>query len=82
MSVTRDVAFDAYDAGISVVPPRQNGTKAPITEKVNGEDRWEHWQTTRPTRDQIEIWYSDPGRTGVGFVGGAVSGSGCSAAAP
>jgi hypothetical protein len=74
MSEIRDVALSALEAGIAVVPPRQNGTKAPITEKINGEDRWEHWQEIPPTREQVETWYADPKRTGIGFVGGEVSG--------
>ena len=67
MSEIRDVARATWEAGISVVPPRQNGTKAP-------EGFWERYQTERADLAQIDAWYSDPSRTGVGFVAGAVSG--------
>jgi hypothetical protein len=69
-ATARDIAFAANDAGISVVPPRQDGTKAPST--VDG--TWEQFQEHPPSADQLEDWYSDPQRTGVGFVGGQVSG--------
>lgn len=60
-------ALAAHDAGICVVPPRQDGSKAP-------EGFWKQYQQTRPSRDQIGAWYSDPNRTGVGFICGEVSG--------
>jgi hypothetical protein len=63
----RDVALSALDAGICVVPPRQDGSKAPM-------GYWERYQSNRPTRAQVERWYARPDRSGIGYVGGAVSG--------
>lgn len=64
----RDVARAAYAAGLCVVPPREDGTKAPLTE--GGE--WKHWQSTRPTVAQLKLWYSAR-RSGVGILTGAIS---------
>ena len=59
------VARTAVVAGISVVPPKEDGTKRP-------DGAWKSYQTTPPSVDQVERWYGP--RTGVGFVTGAVSG--------
>ena len=60
-------ALAAHDAGACVVPPLQNGSKAPI-------GLWKRYQSRRPARTQVETWYKNPKRTGIGYVGGAVSG--------
>lgn len=62
-----DVALSAHDAGLCVVPPKQDGSKGPL-------GTWKRYQADRPTRTQVERWYDEPDRTGIGFVGGAVSG--------
>lgn len=59
-------AIDAMAAGISVWPPRQDHTKAP-------DGAWKIGQTTRATEQQVIAWYGS-GRTGVGWITGAVSG--------
>lgn len=56
-----------YAAGCSVVPPRTDGTKSPI-------GRWEDYQTTRPTPEQMHTWYRSGAQQGVGIVCGAISG--------
>lgn len=61
-----DHALAAHAAGLAVVPPLQNGTKAPLA-------AWKDYQSTRPDEEQLRRWYSN-GRTGIGFVCGAVSG--------
>ncbi len=58
------VAF--LEAGISTVPPAQDGTKMPIT-------AWKMFQQQRPTRQRVDAWYAE-GRSGVGVVCGEVSG--------
>ena len=68
MSTPREAALAAAAAGVSVLPPRQDGTKAPDSPS------WAHHQHTPADADQIERWYSS-GRTGVGWVTGAVSGN-------
>lgn len=64
----RDAALAAEATGISVLPPRQDGTKAPDS------TGWAIHQQKRATPNQINRWYAD-GRTGVGWVCGAVSGN-------
>jgi hypothetical protein len=62
----RQAALEAYDAGLCVVPPREDGTKAPVSV-------WKEFQTERPTRDRIENYYAKD-RHGIGLLGGPVSG--------
>ena len=62
----RDAALAALDAGLSVVPPREDGTKAP-------QGLWNRYQGKLPSEDQVRAWYAN-GRTGLGVVCGAVSG--------
>lgn len=55
-------------AGLCMVPPCQDGTKAPF-------GRWKQYQEVRPTPDEIAGWYSNgSARTGVGVICGRVSG--------
>lgn len=62
-----DAAVAAADAGISVWPPRQDGTKAP-------QGSWQAGQSRRADDRELERWY-DEGLTGVGWVAGRVSGN-------
>lgn len=59
-------ALCALQAGVSVVPPRQDGSKRPV-------GAWKHFQQERPDEEQVRAWYTN-GRTGVGVVLGVVSG--------
>lgn len=61
-----DAALAAYRAGLSVLPPAQDGSKQP---HVGG---WARYQVERATEQQIREWYAN-GRTGVGAVMGGVS---------
>lgn len=61
------VAVRAIEAGISVVPPLEDGTKRP-------DGSWKRWQQERPDRDQLRTWYKHDGHTGIGYVCGTVSG--------
>jgi putative DNA primase/helicase len=61
----RRAARAAWDAGICVLPPAQNGTKRPVA-------AWKQYQTTRPAWRQVEIWLAHG--TGLGVLCGAVSG--------
>lgn len=68
MTSIRAAALEAHKAGLCVVPPRSDGSKAP-------EGFWKSFQTERPSAGQIESWYAyDSGRSGLGLVCGAVSG--------
>lgn len=61
-------ALNAYTAGLCVVPPREDGTKAPL-------ERWKRYQSERPDETQIRAWYQTEGRRGLGLICGAVSGN-------
>lgn len=60
-------ALEAYAAGLCVIPPREDGTKAPDVAS------WTRYQAERPTEAQLRGWYAK-GRTGVGVICGQVSG--------
>lgn len=66
MAVVLDDALRAHAAGLCVLPPREDGSKAPIGE-------WKQFEGRRPTEDEIRRWYS-PHRNGLGFVCGQISG--------
>jgi len=61
---------EARAAGLSVVPCRQDGTKAPVSE-------WKHYQEEPPAGSQLKTWYVDLHHTGIGYVTGRVSGIEC-----
>jgi len=61
-----EVALAARQAGLSVVPPREDGSKAPVGE-------WKAYQRRQPTEAELRAWYAG-GRAGIGLVCGAVSG--------
>lgn len=74
-------ALAAYDAGLCPIRPKADGTKAPLPVAAHGaidpvtEQRksgWELFQSERPTRAQVQTWFS--AYPGVGLVCGAVSG--------
>ena len=70
MRMTQEVlqaAIDFHNAGISVVPASENGTKAPI-------GSWKQYQVTRADLDQIKDWFGGKA-VGIGIVTGAVSGN-------
>lgn len=72
MTDVRDAAVAAYKANICVLPPREDGSKAPDVRA------WTAYQKTRPDDNQMKEWYGSKqeptARTGVGFLTGAVSG--------
>ena len=61
-----DTALLAAREGLSVVPPKEDGTKTPL-------DFWKKYQSTPADETQIRKWYQN-GRSGVGLVCGQVSG--------
>lgn len=64
-----DYALAAHAAGLCVLPPREDGTKAPDT------DSWKARQAVLSTRQEIDDWYAAGRRSGIGYVTGAVSGN-------
>jgi hypothetical protein len=63
----RALAHQALSHGLSVVPPREDGSKAPAAE-------WKQYQLRLPTEAELDRWYGN-GRTGIGVVCGRVSGN-------
>lgn len=68
MSSILDTARLAIEHGLCVVPPREDGTKAPDAPS------WKEFQARRPTRDELNAWYKGNRRHGVGLVCGEISG--------
>src|SRR5262245_15550403 len=66
LSAVGDVALAAWEAGLSIVPPKEDGSKTPIA-------AWKPYQAERPSQRQVEAWYGNV-RAGLGVVTGAVSG--------
>ena len=62
----RAAAIRAYEAGLCVVPPYEDGTKRP-------DGSWKQWQSKRPSQAQMQAWYGE--RQGIGLLTGAVSGN-------
>jgi P4 family phage/plasmid primase-like protien len=61
-------AHALYDAGMCVLPAAPDGTKRPAV-------AWKEYQQHRPTREQLDQWFGDGRRTGLGVITGAVSGN-------
>lgn len=61
-------AYQWHRAGFSVLPVRDDGSKRP---DLAG---WTRFQHEQPSDRQIEAWFGDQRRTGLGVVCGAVSG--------
>lgn len=62
-----DIALAAYKRGIYVIPPREDGTKAPLAESSAGQARW----ARRPDEAKLRAWYGP--RHGLGFATGSAS---------
>jgi len=67
MNEILQAALDFYDAGVSVIPAKEDGSKAPITS-------WKQYQVTMADREQIASWFSGAA-TSIGVITGAVSGN-------
>ena len=61
------IACDYAKAGLSVIPIRADGSKAPSVKT------WTPFQSRRPNQREIAAWFSN-GSVGIGIVGGRVSG--------
>lgn len=62
-----DAALTANAVGLSVYPPKEDGSKEPA-------GPWKEYQSKRADEAQIREWYKN-GRTGLGIIAGKVSGS-------
>src|SRR5437762_2718559 len=63
-----DDALAGLSAGLNVYPPKEDGTKRPDTDI-----EWTSRQHRLATELEVQRWYAN-GRTGLGFICGAVSG--------
>jgi putative DNA primase/helicase len=68
MTTVYDVGRAAHAAGICVIPPKQDGSKAP--DAVS----WTIYQQQRPTLSDLAGWYADSWRSGLGYICGQISG--------
>ncbi len=68
MTTFSEVARAAQAAGICVLPPKQDGSKAPDALS------WTEYQRRLPTDVEVTRWYDDPRRAGIGYVCGRISG--------
>ena len=68
MSAILDAVYAAYDAGLSVIPIKNDGTKAPPI-------KWAAYQSSPASRDQVAAWFARGRYTGFGVVGGKASGN-------
>jgi hypothetical protein len=69
MRAVYTAALAAYGAGLCVLPPKEDGSKAPDAAS------WTRYQTTRTSQAEIDDWYAGGRRSGLGYVAGAVSGN-------
>lgn len=65
-----ETALMALELGLSPVPPRDDGTKAPLADiRVNDQWTWAPYQSTPATEEHVRHWYKN-GRTGNGLACG------------
>ncbi|HEY7418667.1 MAG TPA: bifunctional DNA primase/polymerase [Ktedonobacteraceae bacterium] len=67
-SYVHHTAMQAVAAGVSVVPIRTDGSKQPA---LSG---WRTYQKRRASAQEIDRWFR-PGKSGIAFITGAVSGN-------
>jgi len=63
---TRAYSLDYFDAGLVPIPSKLDGSKSPAL------DGWKRYQTERPTRQQVDRWFSRP--AGILVLMGTISG--------
>lgn len=61
-------ALQLHDAGVCVLPAAADGSKRPAV-------AWKQYQEARPTREQVQEWFTSGQHQGLGAVCGAVSGA-------
>jgi putative DNA primase/helicase len=64
---TLDAALADLRAGLSVIPIRRDGSKAPTC-------AWKRYQKLRATEAKLRAWFGHPDPPGIAILGGAVSG--------
>lgn len=69
MSDLLETALALYAEGIVALPVRTDGSKAP------GLSSWKTYQQTRPTVDEMLLWFGTNSTDGIGVLTGAISGN-------
>jgi hypothetical protein len=64
-----DVALGYLEGGLSLLPIRLDGSKAPSC------DSWTPFTISPPSREEVQTWFAGARPPGVGIIGGAVSGN-------
>jgi putative DNA primase/helicase len=72
-----------FMAGISIIPIRLDGTKAPdghllpvVDDPVKGRcSTWDPFKERLPAEDELRLWYDRPDPRGIATIGGKVSGN-------
>ena len=65
--LTRTIKQALKIGNLSIVPPRNGGSKVPFPRK------WSQYQKVRPTMEELQDWYNENNFTGVGYVCGSIS---------
>jgi Bifunctional DNA primase/polymerase, N-terminal len=66
MNTRQQQAISLLDAGLSIIPMRPDGSKAPTV-------KWERYQHERSSPTDVLRWFASM-RSGIGIVGGMISG--------
>jgi hypothetical protein len=61
-----DYAMDAMKAGLCVLPPKEDGSKAPF-------EPWKKYQSQQPTPAKLREWFNKHKLEGMGYVTGKIS---------
>lgn len=64
-----DIALGYLAAGLSVIPVRADGSKAPA------ESGWRAYSERQPTPDELHRWFGNGHKYGIGIPGGPASGN-------
>ena len=65
-SPQEETAIALVEAGISIIPIKGDGTKAPAVP-------WKNYQSRLPNKKEIHRWFSNGSRYGLAAIGGSVS---------
>ncbi len=68
LSEVYNIALSYVESGLSVIPIRTDGSKAPAISE------WKPYQSKRPTEQELKEWFGK-GNAGIGIIGGAISGN-------
>ncbi|MFI6477383.1 phage/plasmid primase, P4 family [Nonomuraea sp. NPDC050663] len=68
MTNLHNAVVGAHQAGLCVIPVKNDGSKAPVF-------NWKTFQAERPSLDVVNAWFSDDRYDGFGVICGAVSGN-------